>query len=253
MIAFHGDVSIKASLHTELRAGRARGEFVSRGRGGIRSHLLSPDPVIAGLVQERREQTYGLYQDRLGIPAVLAAVYELLYEWLPRDANEDWPIQFAEAIPVGADLSLVWPRLAIWLLTDAAQGLARHAADGVRETISRVASLYQLTIDGARPPDRLWLDAHLAAGMRAEEAAAEAAHWAAESVRDAAAAAVHWAMPRHGLAAAAEAAKRAAWAGHHCDDHPYLTALRDKLRELLAAAPAAAAPDRPTVDLSTLC
>ena len=152
--------------------------------------------------------------DALGIPIELAHLQDCLFEGLPAADARAWPAAFAAAIPEGADLSDVWPHLAVWLLTDDARGVLRFAStDAARSAITRVASLYRRRLAADEPTITEW---------RAAAAASDA--YAAYAAYDAAYAA--YAAYAAGAAGAADA-RRGAWY-RACADH---------LLALLAAAP----------------
>ena len=141
---------------------------------------------------------------RLGIPLVLAYLEDQIFEGLPAESAQMWPTRFAQAIPIGRDLSMVWPRLAHWLLVDEAQGVIRFAnTDRTRDSIRAVAALFARHIAGDPPSADEWISARYAAAADADAAARYAAD-----------------------AAAADAAARS---GHY-------EALATKLCELMAAA-----------------
>ncbi|MFN2388029.1 MAG: hypothetical protein ABR575_00260 [Actinomycetota bacterium] len=78
-------------------------------------------------------------------------------------AIEGWPEEFLRAIPVGADLSLVWPRFALWLLTDPEWGASRHARGRTKGVLARVVALYERWSSGDKPSRQEWISAAYAA------------------------------------------------------------------------------------------
>lgn len=146
------------------------------------------------------------YETELGIPTHLAYLEDVIFERLPNGASKEWPVRFLSAVRVGADLSLVWPKFAVWLLIDPKDGVIRFAnTDRTRECTKNVAALWQRVIDGE----------------------------SIESLKDefaAAAAADAW------RAAAATAADAAAWRAAATADADAWRAMSDKLIELLEAA-----------------
>lgn len=131
------------------------------------------------------------FQRQLGLPVFLAYMDEHIFESLPTDEAKQWPLRFIEAVPVGVDLEMVFPRFMHWLLTDS-EGIRCHANTETVAIIDRLVELYARRLTGA-PFD---------------EAAAEAAEAEARAVGWAAAAAARVA-PR---VAEAVAARAAAWA-----------------------------------------
>src|SRR5581483_1084383 len=87
-----------------------------------------------------------------------------------------WPTRFLKAIPVGADLSLVWPQFAVWLLIDEKHGVIRFAGErsDVRQAIERTAALWQRVIDG-ESVESLKVEFNAAAAAAADASARAAA------------------------------------------------------------------------------
>ena len=170
---------------------------------------------------------HGLYEPMFGIPALIAGLEDAIFEGLPNGEAKAWPIQFLEAIRPGADLSRVAPLFFVWLLTDPQHGAARFNSDS---SIVNVAQLWQRVADGDMPRLEDW-----SAARSAARSAADAAWSAAWSAADAAWIAANAAWSAAGSAAwsaanaARSAARSAAYAAYR--------AMRDKLLELLSAAP----------------
>jgi hypothetical protein len=81
--------------------------------------------------------------------SLLAHLEEIIFERLPDDEGKRFAVEFLEAIPVGADLSLVWPAVAHWLLVDPRQGVIGSAqTNETRSAIEKVASLYARMLHG---------------------------------------------------------------------------------------------------------
>jgi hypothetical protein len=216
MIAFHGSTSTKAKYLKRVEGHRRRDELVQgygyweNGKGcGIGCTLHSAQ--------------HSAYETELGIPQVIARLEDRIFEGLPRTEAQAWPSAFLKAITPGADLSNVWPDFAVWLLTDPAAGLLRHAkSDAIRKSIRDVADLYahRVPIGDAR-----WGKATADAAADA----ADAAYAATDAAADAAYAYAYAAYAAYAAAAAAAtyaAATRKNW---------YVAASK-KLLSLLAGA-----------------
>jgi hypothetical protein len=143
------------------------------------------------------------YETQLGLPVFLAYLDEHIFESLPPKEAVLWPLRFIEAVPVGADLEMVFPRFMHWLLSDPC-GIRQHANTQTLQIIDALVTMYAKRIEGS-PFDRAAAEAAAeAAGAAAEAAgAAGAAAWAAARAAGAAARAA---------GAAAEATGAAAWA-----------------------------------------
>ena len=87
------------------------------------------------------------YETELGIPRIIARLEDGIFENLPNDLAKTWPRRFLEAIPVGADLSMVWPRFAVWLLLDKKYGVIQFAkTDAQKKAIKDVGNAYKAFI-----------------------------------------------------------------------------------------------------------
>jgi len=121
------------------------------------------------------------YEELIGVPRLLARLEDGIFEGLPIEQARQWPARFAEAIPVGADLSRIWPQFAAWLLADPQDGIIKFArTDAQRTAIQHVADLYQQQLDGITVAVSDWRSA------RAAAAAAAYAAYAAYAAADAA-------------------------------------------------------------------
>jgi len=149
-------------------------------------------------------EDHALYESELGIPKQLAHLQDAIFEGLPDPDYKKWPLQFAKAIKPGVDLSGVWPKFVVKLLTDpdgpiwpSVQGKKHHQQ---LEAVKQVANLYQNGMPDTEAAD--------AAAEAAE--AAKVASWAARAAARAAARVAAWAAA---MAAEAAAEERAvAWA-----------------------------------------
>jgi hypothetical protein len=189
LIAFHGDPAIKEKYLSRVSAHAAADELI-QGTG-----WEDGKGCAVGCTLHRYE--HAGFETELGIPEELAYLQDGIFEGLPNGEAKAFPAQFLSAIQPGADLSLVWSRFAVWMLTDEEQGVIRFAKDfpAVKNAILLVSNLHTQRISGNNPTAAAWAAAWDAAWDAARDAARDAA----------------W-----------DAARRAQ---------------RDKLLELLAAAP----------------
>jgi hypothetical protein len=252
-LSYNNDPVFKRQFLIKVRAHRRADRIVQGSYGALIGKKWKGCAVacsIRSLDQLDKGQTTSPYNDhgllarRLGIPLVLAHLEDRIFEGLPRPTALEWPARFAEAIPVGADLSGVWPLFALWLLTDEKHGVRQYAkTDRVRDAIDGVAALYRREVAGEKPSIEEWRAARsVAANSYANAAAANAAYaayaaaYAANSYANAAAAAY--------AAAAASDAAAAAYAAAAASDaaanrvrlrQKWFKASADKLVELLEA------------------
>jgi len=118
----------------------------------------------------------------LGISRILARIEDGIFEGLPNERAKEFPLQFLNAINVGADLSMVFPKFMHWLLVDSAHGIIKFAKN--KEAIQTVADLYQRKIDGENINLNEWLSVRETSA--AYVAYADAADAAAAAYADAA-------------------------------------------------------------------
>ena|SRR3990167_1851199 len=191
MKAYNGSVKLKEELIAKIRQHRKAEQLVKglywKGNGDGKG-------CAVGCLTHNPEGGHAQYESEWEIPEVLAHLEDAIFEGLPETDAQEWPERFLAAIKPGADLSIVWPRFAVWMLMDRRDGVIRFAInDKVKSALTNVAALWERVIAGESVKS-------LRAEFEAAEAAAEAARAAA---RDAA-----WAVAE----AAAEAARAAAWA-----------------------------------------
>jgi hypothetical protein len=135
MLAFHNEISIKE-------------KYISR----VRDHLLA-DEIQKGFYWERGKgcavgctihgSDHSKYEIELGIPRILAKLEDGIFENIPNERAKIWPGEFLEAINVGSNLSSVWPKFAIWLLTDEKYGVLQYAkSEKYKKLIQLIADYY---------------------------------------------------------------------------------------------------------------
>src|ERR1700760_699343 len=139
MKAFHGKQEIKDEYLARVRLHREtdqiiKGKYWEDGKGcavGCTIH----------------SSNHAAYEKELGIPKVLARLEDGIFEGMENSKAMYWPEEFLNAIPVGADLSLVWPKFAFWLFVDPIEGVIRFAKnEKSRNSIIHIASLYERLI-----------------------------------------------------------------------------------------------------------
>jgi hypothetical protein len=240
MLAYFGDPEIKAFYLERVTEHERQDEILQHfgywrdGRGcAVGCTLHSGD--------------HGAYERELGIPAVLAQLEDAIFENLPVEGCQSWPRQFLQAPAVGADLSVVWPRFALFLLEDSEFGLLAMPNLGTktRTIVEQAANLY-----------RRWVatDIRPAREMRMlDDVAVEAAQTAVRSEDEAAAQAVCYSAEGHAMGVLSEAGRchaisaETSFTERHCARKAYreateqhFVASADKLLALMHAAPVVA-------------
>jgi hypothetical protein len=211
LIAYHGNPLIKEQTMAKIAAHRAADRIA---KGAYVRKNGTTTYCAVGCLLEDPDGGHLRYESKFGVPAQLAYLEDGIFESLPDELAIPWPERFMGAIPVGADLSTVWPGFAVWLMTDEEWGMRNVTEDEeVKAICGRVAEGYQRDIDGdpLRDAD---LEALSWAARDARDAWAVRAAWDAWAVRDARAA---WAA-RAARDAWAVRAVRAAWAARDAWD-----------------------------------
>lgn len=182
---------------------------------------------------------HGEYETRFGIPRVLARLEDRIFEGLPIEDAKKWPERFLSAISPGADLSMVWPKFAIFILTDPEFGVIKFAKkDKSKKSIQDVSDLYQRIVNGEKIDANVWLEAR----SNATDAYADADAAATAAADAATAAAYATAYAATAYAAAATAAAATAYAADATADATayarsrHYAALANRLIELLREA-----------------
>ena len=135
--AFHGDPEIKEKYLARIRAHAAADEIVH----GI--YWQNGKGCAVGCTVHSNK--HSAYETELGIPRILAKIEDNIFESLSNGRAKLWPEQFLEAPRVGADLSMVWPQFAVWLLIDPQYGVIQFSKS--KKAIQNVADAYQKIIN----------------------------------------------------------------------------------------------------------
>lgn len=135
MKAYHGKQEIKDFYLARVQAHREADEIVKEifwknGKGD------AIGCVIHGSYAE-------VYEKKLGISGPLPGLQDVIFQDLPNKLYKFWPEKFLDAINVGADLSEVWPKFAVWLLTDEKYGVINVAnTDRQKKCIQLISDYY---------------------------------------------------------------------------------------------------------------
>lgn len=191
MIAYHNNPQLKAQLVRLLKWHReqdkiVQGAYQDGGTAGQfydvngwhfesfgRGCAVGCSIESLRIITKRNDLNYGnhaAYEELIGVPRLLARLEDGIFEGLPIEQAREWPVRFAKAISVGADLARVWPQFAMWLLADPQDGVIRFArTDAQRAAIQRVADLYRRQLDGDAVAISDWRSARAAAAAAAAD------------------------------------------------------------------------------------
>jgi hypothetical protein len=225
MIAYHGKQEIKDQYLARVKAHRAADELIKG------TYWENGKGCAVGCTVHSNQ--HASYETELGIPRLLARLEDGIFERLPNDLAMTWPERFLDAIPVGKDLSLVWPKFAHWMLLDSEYGVIRFAkTEKTRTVIQKVGELYKQSSEGIEIEKDIWFAASASASASASADAAAYAASAASAAADADAAAAY---------AAYAAADAAAYAASAAADAASAAAAADAASAAAAYAASAAA------------
>jgi hypothetical protein len=142
LCAFNGDVNIKNNILIQLKNHydnkqiiKSRGFDNEKGGGAIECII--------------HEEAYYKLQTNLGIPLTLGYVINNIYHGLQdKYLSQNLPFKFIESICVGADLTLVWPKFALWLIKDEKYGFSKFFKSSRKKNdlITYVINLYDRVI-----------------------------------------------------------------------------------------------------------
>ena len=140
-----------------------------------------------------RGADHGKFETELGIPHIIARLGDCLFEGLWKyagpEAARTFAVDFLEAIPTGADLSLVWAKFAVYMLANKDNGVLQYAkTDATKKAIQDVVNLYQRMINGEKIDTAQWQKVRTAAYAAATFCTSYTAATAADAAATASAA-----------------------------------------------------------------
>jgi hypothetical protein len=242
LIAYHNDPAEKVAILAQLAAHRAADELVK----GI--YWQDGKGCAVGCTIHGNDHSE--YERRWNIAKILARLEDRIFEGLPNGIAKEWPERFMGAIAPGADLTMVWPRFAHWMMTEEVPPRTKNKRS--LASLAAVGALYREWIDGAKPAARRWDSERRAIHADAADIHTYAAAYAADAAAYAAAAAAYAAISADAYAYAAVAAAAYASAAAYVavaadaavDAAAYASYMRQaaKLIELLQSAPVVGVP-----------
>jgi hypothetical protein len=221
-LAWHNNPNLKQEVMQRLRDHRAADEIVrgiyqayapnsENGYRGCAIGCTLPRQDINSYTDEGDEIEspnagwHGEVEHLYGIPRPIGRLIDGLFESLPtvNDQHAEFAVAVIDAIPVGADLSLVVARFLLDVLADPDHGVRRHTTQGSKRqaAVDRVIELYRRKLAGEEIDGQEWRSADAyadAAAAYAGDAAAYAGDAAAYAAAyaDAYAAARIWQAER---------------------------------------------------------
>lgn len=202
IVAWHGDPALKAEVVERMRLHREHDEIVqglyqlinpkyaSGYKGCLIGCTLPPEPIPAhehvalyhanGGVEPSSPAAgwHGRVEQLYGIPKTVGHLLDKIFENLPVDGGQHawFAVASLEAVPVGADLTMVPSLLMLDILAHPERGFYQRAEEIERPAVGVVAELYRQRIAGDEPSPQEWSNAQTYARQIGCEVAADAVH-----------------------------------------------------------------------------
>ena len=183
--AFHGQQEVKDEYIARIKKHQKLDNLVQNygywdgGRG-----------CAVGCTLEVNADPHEQYPIELGLPIWLAHMEDHLFETLPLEDAKQWPLQFLEAIPVGAEVGQAMSdRFQIFWLERQKTQIDCKRYSSVEGAINDVIKLLNQALEGDEPNSAAWSAARSAARSAANSAALSAslsAAWSESSASSAA-------------------------------------------------------------------
>ena len=162
LIAYHNDPALKSFVLAQLVEHRehdklVKGQYWENGKGCAVGCTLEAVRLHKGNAAKIAHNKHALYEAELGIPMILARLEDKHFEELSNGDSQAWPERFISAIKPGANLAMIWPRYALWLLSEELPQRAKRPATVA--SLAEVAALYREWMEGAKPSAERWLSA----------------------------------------------------------------------------------------------
>lgn len=167
--AFHNNPAIKEKYLQRVRRHRMLDELIQ----GTGWDAASNKGCAVGCTLDKYD--HDAYETELGIPAQVAYLEDTIFEGLTLAAAMQWPEQFLDAVPVGADLSKIIPQIVIWQFEDPKYGL-RHTMEvqenpDLRRVCEDLVSLLKRLLANETVSSREWDNIYDRAGAWARAGA----------------------------------------------------------------------------------
>jgi len=222
MITYHGKEEIKEKYKQRM-LDHIKADELIQGKG-----FENGKGCFVGCTLNK--YSHEAFEDELGIPKEIAEISDAIFEGLSKEESIDFSRDFHDKIKVGVDLSTVWPKFAIEILSNEKHGVLRFVKDEEfkqqKEAIEKVCDLYKnkayynASVDDmeAEADARVEAEDSWAAAMASEAEAsgaasgaeASGASWAARAATEAS-----WDFVGDAVRAAARAASGAAAMASH--------------------------------------
>jgi hypothetical protein len=140
MLSYHNDPAIKGKYIKRIQDHRKADNLI-RGKG-----WTGQKGCAVGCTLERYEHSG--YETELGIPREVARLEDVIFEELPIDKAMKWPELFLQSVPIGKDLSMIWPKFTVWTLNS----VLKYATPDGKKAINNVIGLFNKWISSGKRP-----------------------------------------------------------------------------------------------------
>ena len=140
MLSYHNEPELKQATVADAKQHQLEDRFI---QGTYWNAEKEKGCSMGCLVHCNNEQgeIYDLVSRSFGLPLQLVRLQEWVFENTEKDYAMAWTTRFTEAIPVGVDLSGVWPKVAVYICESVLQYTTDYPA--CTKAISRVIELYK--------------------------------------------------------------------------------------------------------------
>lgn len=171
MLAYHSDPKIKRKFVARMTVHKKADEII---QGNPTACAVSC--TLEGVYDHSQ------YPIQLGFPEQIARLHDGIFEGLPKKTASQFALDLLKAPKPGADLSLVWPKFLLAVLSDPKHGVLRHVQeDKFKEQKVAILAVIRMFEDwtktGSAPTANAARSAESAA--RSAESAAWNAAWSA--------------------------------------------------------------------------
>ena len=153
LISYKGDKKLKKAFVKEIEKHR-KADAILQGTYGKENGTwkgcavacsLRSLAILDGEELKTEYSNHADYETKLGIPEWLARLEDTIFEGLPVGEAKEWPVQFAEAIPVGVNLESVKWEFGAFLMKeniervlslDISEELKKQIVDAIRGVLS---------------------------------------------------------------------------------------------------------------------
>lgn len=226
MNTFHGNPQLKQRL--EVRARMLETDFSNGLRNlrpgehawQVRQHMM---PLVAMPESNAAPEDNNSYGSTIDVPAHVLFVQHALFEQMHHEQGLWWPLRFARALPVGADLSPVWREMALFVLADAKIGLPLYAQSSQQDAaMNAIIDLFESDSKDATAWEAAATVAFRAASINRNGGHGTSAKECMQAAGDSACrSAAYFAGAFKDARQAMEAISWAAWPLRHMAEHAY--------------------------------